>query len=408
LRGCDPKKVLVGVAELVDWIRRMRGHGVSEEIDIDWPELMRFKRTFTDPVPQSRDEAYARAGITTIHGRARFLDGERIVVNDRVLHGLHFVVAAGAKPRRLDISGEAHVATSTDFLTLEQLPPRILFIGAGYISFEFAHVARRAGAAVTIVGRGMPLGHFDRDLVARLVEHTRGLGIDVRPDTDVVAVERTGDGCEVTIRTSEGTQSIQADLIVHGGGRVPNTDGLDLAAAGVATDEGGGVRVNEYLQSETNPRVYAAGDVVAAAPGKLPLTPVAGYEGGLVAANLLDGNRHQRAYRAIPSVVFTIPPLALVGKTETDAKRAELDVRVQSGNTDGWYSNRRVREQAAMYKVIIDKKTDRIVGAHLLGPHAEETINLFALAIRHDIPAAELKHMQYAYPSASSDIAYMV
>jgi glutathione reductase (NADPH) len=224
----------------------------------------------------------------------------------------------------------------------------------------------------------------------------------------VTAVARRGAAFDVTLRGDGGERTVTVDLVVHGGGRVPNTAGLDLEIAHIQTDRSGAIAVDDQLRSRSNPRVYAAGDVASAAPGKLPLTPVASYEGGLVAANLLDGDRHTRSYRAIPSVVFTIPPLVGVGRTEAEAARDGLDVRVSAGDTAGWYSNRRLRETAAGYKVLIDKKTDRIIGAHLLGPHAEETINLFVLAMRNDLPARALREMQYAYPSASSDLSYML
>jgi len=167
------------------------------------------------------------------------------------------------------------------------------------------------------------------------------------------------------------------------------------------------VRVNEFLQSVTNPRVYAAGDA-AAAPGSLPLTPVAGYEGAIVASNLLKGNARRPDYRGIPSVVFTVPPLAGVGLTEAQAQAQQLDVRVKSEDTSTWYTNRRVAETCAMFKVIVDSKADRVVGAHLLGPHADEVINLFALAIRSGVPATDLKHLLYAYPTSGSDVPYMM
>jgi len=167
------------------------------------------------------------------------------------------------------------------------------------------------------------------------------------------------------------------------------------------------VRVNEFLQSVSNPRVYAAGDA-AASPGSLPLTPVAAYEGIIVASNLLQGNTSRPDYRGIPSVVFTVPPLAGVGLTEAEARAQELDVRIKVEDTSSWYSNRRVAETCAMFKVIVDHKADRIVGAHLLGPHAEEVINLFALAIRSGVPATDLKHLLYAYPTSGSDVPYMM
>jgi len=407
LRGCDPKKVLVGAADLADWHRRMQGRGITGDARISWPDLMRFKRTFTDPVPANREQAFEKAGIATYHGPGRFVSPDQLSVDGQVLEARHFVIAAGAKPRRLGVPGEEHLITSTAFLELDQLPPRIAFVGAGYISFEFAHVARRAGAQASIVGRGKPLQHFEQDLVARLVDHTQSLGIELRLDTEVTGLEKRAGGYRLRLDAQGRSETIDADLVIHGGGRVPNTEGLDLRAADVATEPDGGVRVNEFLQSVTNPRVYTAGDA-AAASGSLPLTPVAGYEGAIVASNLLKGNARRPDYRGIPSVVFTVPPLAGVGLTEAEARAQELDVRVKVDDTSGWYSNRRVAETCAMFKVVIDDKADRIVGAHLLGPHADEVINLFALAIRSGVPATDLKHLLYAYPTSGSDVPYMI
>lgn len=407
LRGCDPKKVLVGAADAVDWHRRMLGRGLEGEAHIDWRELMRFKRGFTDPVPPAREASFAEAGIATCHGTARFIGEDRLVVGDRVLEARRIVVATGARPRPLGIPGEDHVRTSTDFLALEQLPPRIAFIGAGYISFEFAHVAQRAGAQAIILGRGAPLARFDQDLVRHLVAQTRRLGVDLRLGADVTAVEPSDGGYRVRAATASGAAFVEADLVVHGGGRVPNTAGLDLAAARVATDAQGGVQVNDHLQSVSNERVYAVGDAIMP-PGSLPLTPVAEYDGAIVAANLLEGNVRAPDYRGVPSVVFTIPPLASVGLTEAEARRQRLDVRVRSEDTGSWYTNRRVGEPTGMFKTIVANGSERVVGAHVLGTHAEEVINLFALAIRHGLTAPDLERTIYAYPTAASDVPSML
>lgn len=407
LRGCDPKKVLVGAADLVDWNRRMQGRALRGEPRTVWPELMRFKRSFTDPVPASREAAFEKAGIASYHGTARFLGPDRLAVDDEVLEGRRFVVAAGAQPRRLGIPGEEHVITSTDFLELDQLPERIAFVGGGYISFEFAHVVQRSGAQAVLLGRGTPLRHFEQDLVKRLVDFTRELGVEVQLGGEVRGIEKSGDGYRVRVHAEGREKSVAADLVVHGAGRVPNTEALHLQGANVATDRNGGVRVNEHLQSVTNPQVYAAGDVVAL-PGKLPLTPVASYEGAVVASNLLNGNTRRPDYLGVPSVVFTVPLLASVGLTEAEARRRQLDVRMRVEDTSGWYSNRRVGATCAMFKSIVDAATDRVVGMHLLGPHAEEVINLFALAIRHGLTAAYLQRQVYAYPTSGSDIAYML
>ena len=408
LRGCDPKKVLVGAADVTAWHARMRHHGVSGDAAMDWPALMRFKRTFTDPVPIASERSFDKAGIETLHGEARFVADNRLVVGTRELSAEHIVIATGARPRPLRIPGEDLVISSTEFLELEILPPRIAFIGAGYISLEFAHVARRAGSTVTILGSGKPLPSFDEDVVARLLRHTRDEGIDVQLDTTVTDVERIVSGrFRVHTRRGETVGTIEADLVVHGAARVPNTARLDVTRGRVALDEHGAVAVNEFLQSTTNPRVYAAGDVTLP-PGAIPLTPVAGHEGMIVAANILHGNTKRPDYRAIPSVVFTLPPLAGVGLTEDAARQSGQPFRVKAEDTAGWYANRRVRESAAMFKTIVNPETDLVLGAHLLGSHAEEVINLFAFAIRFGVPSAELKHMIYAYPTSGSDLPYML
>ena len=412
VRGCDPKKVLVGASEVVDWHRRMQGHGVAGESYIDWPVLMRFKRSFTDAVPERHEQAFHKSGVETLHGHARFVTADRLIVGNRELDVKHVVIATGARPRPLGIPGEEHVSTSTDFLELDALPARIAFIGAGYISFEFAHLVQRAGAQAVVLGRGTPLGQFDQDLVATLIEHSRHVGIDVRLNTSVTSVERQSDtdaGARYRVHTDTNGHAgiVEADLVVHGGGRVPNTDTLDAALGDITLDARGGVAVNEYLQSVSNPRVYAAGDAVLP-PGAIPLTPVASHEGAVIASNLLHGDRKRPDYRGIPSVVFTSPPLASVGLTEAEARRQGIEVHVQHGDTSSWYSNRRVRESVGMYKTIIEAKTDRLVGAHLLGTHVDELINLFAVAIRCALPATELRHMIYAYPTSMSDIPYML
>ena len=408
-RGCDPKKVLVGAEEVVSWERRMRGFGTAGSASIDWPSLMAFKRTFTDPVPASREAAFGKEGIEMLHGEARFVAEDRIAVAGRELVAKHVVLATGASPKVLGIPGEAHVITSTQFLELDALPKRIVFIGAGYISLEFAHLAHVAGSHVTILGRGTPLPLFEQSLVARLLEHTREIGIDLHLDYSVSAVEKGTGSAPFHVHVGHGDHMhvVEADLVVHGAGRVPNSAKLDVERGGVELEHHGGIRVNEFLQSVSNPRVYAAGDVVSV-PGSMPLTPVAGHEGKVVAANLLHGNATRPDLRGTPSVVFTNPVLASVGMTEKVARAKGIEVRVAEGETTQWFANRRVREPLGMFKTIIDANSDRVVGAHLLGANVEEVINLFGMAIRFEITVAELKTMLYAYPTAGSNLSYMV
>jgi glutathione reductase (NADPH) len=407
LRGCDPKKVLVGVADVVDWARRMKGSGVDETVlQINWAELIQFKRKFTEPVPQAREDGFRKKGMVTFHGTARFTGSHSIEVAGQLLEARFIVIAAGAKPASLGIAGEELITISDQFLELDALPPRIIFIGGGYISMEFAHLAAIAGAKVTIVHQGpRPLEGFDPDLVAMIVAGLREKGVDLQLNLRAQAVERSGNALRLTASRDSEQLTFEGDLIVHGAGRVADIDDLNLKAGDVEWDRRG-VKVNEYLQSISNPAVYSAGD--AAASGNPPLTPVAGFEGSVVATNLLEGNREKASAGAVPTVAFTIPPLASVGLREDQAVSAGIRFRKTFQETQGWYSSRRIREPHSAFKVLIDEASDRIVGAHLLGHNAEEIINLFAMAIHSRIRASDLREMIFAYPTHGSNVRYML
>ena len=425
LRGCDPKKVLVGVAELIDWARRMQDKGVSRkvttEISLDWGQLMQFKRTFTEPVPKDREDSFNKAGIATFHGNARFTGPNTIRItnegnnSDQTITSENILIATGSKPAKLNIIGEENVVTSDQFLDLDKLPENITFIGGGYISFEFAHLAARAGSNVTILHRGkVPLAGFDLDLVNILLKRTNEVGINVKLETSVkkVDIKDNGKGFAVHLSTSEKVDNkvddkiVETGLVVHGAGRVPDTENLDLESGGVQSEPNGGIKVNQYLQSITNPSVYAAGD--AAATQGIPLTPVGVYEGQIVAQNLLGRKHIQPNYEGIPSVVFTIPPLASVGLQEHTAKQLGLQFRTNFQETSSWYSSRKIGESCSGYKVLVDEANNRILGAHLLGTHAEEVINIFALAIRLGLDLDAIKQGIYTYPTNSYDIRYML
>jgi glutathione reductase (NADPH) len=306
----------------------------------------------------------------------------------------------------LGIPGEDLLTTSTQFLELEDLPRRIAFVGGGYIAFEFAHIAARAGAKVRVLHRGSrPLPKFDPDLVATLVEATEELGVGVALNTEVVAIERQADHLLVHARAAAEVATFEADMVVHAAGRVPEIDDLDLEAAGVARTAAG-VSVNDYLQSVSNPAVYAAGDAVAS--GGFPLTPVAGMQGAIVASNLIKGNHRMPNYAGIPSVVFTTPPLARVGLTEEVAQAEGLRFATNRGDTSDWYASRRVGLRHTGFKTLVEEETGRILGAHLFGVDAEELINIFGLAIRTGIRASDLKHMVFAYPTSASDLSSML
>jgi glutathione reductase (NADPH) len=406
LRGCVPKKILVSAADAVQGARDLTGKGVpAGPLAIDWPELMRFKRSLVDPTTERTEQGWARMGVEQFHGRARFVGPATLAVGDDRLTGRRILIAAGSEPVRLPFPGAERLTPSDGFLNLDRLPSRVLFVGGGYVSFEFAHVAARAGAQVTVLHRGpRPLEGFDPDLVDMLVRRTRELGVRVELGLEVKRVEVTGAALVVRGEQQGLERSFETDLAVHGAGRVPELDDLDLDAAGVKRERRG-VTVNQFLQSVSNPAVYAGGDAAASGP---PLTPKADHDTSVIATNLVEGNRRTPNYDGIASAVFTIPPLASAGLTEDAARAAGRRFRVTRQDTSGWFNTRRVGETASGFKVLIDEASNQVLGAHLLGPRADEVINLFAAAIRLRIPADELRQVIFAYPTYGSDVRFML
>lgn len=405
LRGCDPKKMLVGGVEAADHAWRMKDRGVAGDTHLEWPGLIAFKRSFTDPVPEKREKAFAEKGIDMFHGRARFTGPNAIDIEGQSIEADHILIASGAEAIPLGIPGEQHLVTNEDFLDMDRLPRRIVMVGGGYIAAEFSHIAARAGAEVTIIQHGdRMLDQFDPDVVGWLMDKFRELGIDVRTGADVTGIDKTDDGYRVHANSENGKMSVEADLVVHAAGRAPALAALDLDAAGVVVEHGRLV-LNDFLQSASNPSVYAAGDAAGKGP---PLTPVSSHDAKIVAANLLEGNHHKPDYTGVPSVAFTIPPIAAVGMTEAEALAAGITFRLNSERVDGWFTARQQAETVYGFKVLIDEDSDLILGAHLVGPHADELINLFALAIRHRLTTTQLKTTMFAYPTGGSDISGML
>jgi len=407
LRGCDPKKILRRGAEIIDSVRLMQGKGIEPGgVSIHWGDLMAHKHGFTDPVPDNMETGLRRNGVETLHGHATFT-GERAIEVDGVGYDAdRFLIATGAKPRPLDFGGHEHLIDSTDFLNLEVLPARIVFVGGGFISFEFAHIAARAGAAPVIVDRGArPLKGFDPDLVELLVERGTQVGVQLRRSTRIASVEPNGSGYTVVLDSDGARETVETDLVVHGAGRVADLAGLGLDVAGVNWGERG-VEVAPHFQATTNPAVWAAGD--SADTDGPPLTPVAVTEAKVAASNMLKGTTTVPDYTGIPTAVFTVPELARVGLLEQQARDQGIDVQVRYSDTSGWFSNYRVGETTAAAKVLIDPSTDQVVGAHLLGPEYGELVNTFGLAMKLGLTTRQLKSATAAYPTVGSDLGSML
>lgn len=408
LRGCNPKKVFVRAAELLDAVRRADGKLLSaDNASIDWAQLVAFKNTFTEPVPEGSRKKFDELGVTIISGEARFASEDELLVNDNVYSADQFAVCTGAEPMRLEIPGVELLTDSADFMQSESLPETVLFIGAGYISMEFAHVARRANRSVRILEQGSrPLAEFDPDLVERLTVESRSAGIEIVTEATVTAVREIQERLlEVSVEQDGRSLSYSAGMVVHGAGRVPAVSRLHPEQGGIECSDSG-IVVNEYLQSVSNPRVFAAGDV--AATEQPQLTPVANVEAHAVAQNITDGLKHRPKYGAVPKVVFSIPALASCGLSEIEAKDRFKDVRVLQGDMSNWSSYRKVGANCAAYKLLVDGQTQRLLGVHLLGPEAAEMINLFAVAMSAELTTIQIKNVLMAFPTFTSNIRQML
>lgn len=398
LRGCDPKKVLVGAAEARNLSTRLRGKGIKEAATISWTDLMAFKETFVEDVPESRLESFHEAGIETFFGPASFQNENTLQVGNDILSAKKIVIATGATPNTLKVEGQEHIQTSDDFLSLEKLPDSVVFIGGGYISFEFASIALAAGRDVHIIHHNSePLKKFDPDFVAALVATLKEEGIHFHFDTDITKINKNGE--KLHIEGKNGF-SLETDLIIGATGRTPNIAHLAIDKANIDYTKKG-ITVNEKLQTPNHPHIYACGDV--AATKGAPLTPVVSMEAALVAKNILGGNE-KIDYPAIPSVVFTSPKLASIGISMEEASANPEKYQIKNHDTTNWYTYRRTNEKIALAKIIEDRETGQIKGAHFLSEEADYMVNYIAILMKANLTLADLQSVIFAYPSPASDL----
>lgn len=406
LRGCNPKKVYVNAASVIDQVRRSDGKlVVGRGVAIDWPTLLAFKKEFTEPVAAKSEKSFQDDGITTVHGQAMFSGTDTVTVGDRRVSAKRIVIATGATPVTLDIPGADCITHSDEFMELASIPERVLFIGGGYISIEFAHVVARCGHQVTVVDRHPHvLSEFDPDLVQLLQNYSTKQGITFLHDREVAGIERAGNGA-LRVLLDDGN-AIICDLVVHGAGRVPNIAALQLDGGNIEHNSDG-IIVDRFMRSSSNQHVFAAGD--CAASGVPKLTPAANEEARIVASNLFaDDPEAVPDYGKVPKVAFSIPAIASVGMSEQEARDTGHDIDVRFKETSSSGSVRKLGDTVAGYKIIVDNKSDVVLGAHLLGPTAEETINLFALAMKFNLSAKDMKSTLFAFPTFASDVRQMV
>lgn len=418
LRGCQPKKYLVSGTHLAEETRALAGTIFSNPATLDWQKLQAFKRSFTDQIPDGTKKSLEDRGIDTYRGTARFLDARRISIaeSDVELTAESIVIAAGSRPRELYMPDSLVPAVSDDFLNLEELPDSLVFIGGGYISLEFAFIAGLCGKQVTVLQKGpRMLPMFPASLVDLVVAGASHYGVNLLTNVEVTGVYKEGGKHRVGTRTHG---NFTAGFVMAAVGRVPDISDLGLEDIGVETVRGG-IQVDAHMQTSV-PGIYAVGDCAATRQ----LSPISDMEARTAARNILSQNSdngfkegrdkghsftpEKAVYQLIPSVVFTYPQMASVGLTPDEAAASDRDVIIKTGSGSSWPNYRRIQADSVYYETVVERETDRVLGAHLVGPYAGDLINLFTLAIRTGTTAAALREILWAYPTYMSDIKYMI
>ncbi|WP_125702586.1 dihydrolipoyl dehydrogenase family protein [Lacticaseibacillus daqingensis] len=396
--GCDPKKMLYSAVQAKAYARRMTHAGLVGEPTIDWPHLMTFKQRYTDAVPSNTLGGLVQAGITAVHGEAKFIDPVTIEVGDAVYRGQKLIVATGLQPATGNVVGHQLLGTSRDFLAMRQLPQTLAFIGAGYVSLELANIAAAAGATVHIINRSdRALRAFPAPAVAALRRNMQAAGVRFHDNVTLQEVRTTNTG--LVLRGTDFELRVARAFAAVG--RVPDV-ALHLSRADIATTAAG-ITVDDHLRT-SNPDVYAIGDIVAKSAPKL--TPVAGFEGRYVAGQLL-GDTAAIDYPAQPVVVYGATEMAKVGVSIETAEAAPDRYVVHTHDAAGWYTYNRIQATTAQLTLITARATDTLAGAVVLADTAEELINLATLLINQHATMATVKQTIFAYPSAASDLQYL-
>ena len=400
-RGCTPKKILVAAAHALHEIEIADAHGITVgKPKLDWSKLIRREKDMISYIPDAMAGLAEKRG-DVFRGTAKFVGPNAVEVNGTVLEGENIVIATGSKPRPLPTPGAEHMITSDEVLSEESQPKEVVFIGGGVIAMEFSHVYARAGTKVTILEM-MPrlLPRMEADAVAALQTESERIGVTVHTGVTVREITNAKGKLRVAYEHDGKEETVDADRVVNGAGRIANVDMLDLDAGNVKHDQIA-VEVDEYLRSTSNPSVWVCGDCLVTSP---QLSPIATYEGRIVGRNIVNGTTVKPDYSVIPSCVYTVPALSTVGLTEDEARDKGLTVKVSTNDMTGWISGKSYAESVAWAKVLVDESADRIIGAHMVGHQGEDLIHLFALAMRHGIAASTLKDDMFAFPTFSSDV----
>ncbi|MDP6706102.1 MAG: glutathione-disulfide reductase, partial [Alphaproteobacteria bacterium] len=376
IRGCIPKKLLVYASHFAEDFEDAAAYGWEVgEGRFDWSRLIAAKDEEIDRLNGIYEGLLSGAGVESFHDRAVVEDPHTIRVGERRVTAEKILIATGSAPWLPMIPGIEHAITSNEAFHLERLPERVVIVGGGYIAVEFAGIFNGLGAEVVeLYRREQILRGFDDDLRHGLAEEMGKKGIEVRCGVNVMEIAQTDGGLRLHL-TDE--SSLETDYVLYATGRRPNTEGLGLEAAGVATDEVGAVVVDAHSRS-TAPSIFAVGDVT----DRINLTPVAIMEGHAFADSEFGGRPRVPDHKDVAAAVFSQPPIATVGLTEAEAHAELGEVDIYKSSFRPLKHTLTGREEMTMMKLVVEPGSGRIVGAHMLGADAPEIVQAVAVAIK--------------------------
>ena len=401
IRGCVPKKLLVYGSHFAEDLEDARRFGWQiEGKTFDWAVLRDNVAAEVDRLNELYQNTLDNNKVTTLLGHARIIDAHTVEVEGQRHTAGTILIASGARPFTPDIPGAEHGITSNDVFHLPTLPRRMVIAGAGYIATEFAGVFHELGVDVTLINRSETiLRGWEPALSDRLLQISMAKGLNFKLNCRLERVEKTEAG--LMLHFADG-KTMETDVVLWALGRVPNVEGLGLEDVGVALNEKGAIAVD--ADNRTNvPSIFAVGDVT----DRVQLTPVAIREGHSFADRQFGEKNWHVDYNAIPSAVFSNPPLGSVGMTEAQARNAYGQVKIYT--SDFWPMKNVLagRNERALYKLVVDASSDQVVGAHMIGPDAPEILQAVAIAVKAGLTKAQFDDTMALHPTMSEELVLM-
>ena len=400
MRGCVPKKLLVLGSHFADDFEDALGYGWTVgEPGFDWSRLITAKEKELDRLEDVYHRILKDSGVEEIFGTGVLADAHTVEVDGKSMTAETILVCTGGWPKMPDIPGIKHAITSNEALELAQFPKRVAIVGGGYIAVEFAGIFSSFGSEVTeIIRAPQILRGFDEDARQTLAEEMKKKGIDIRAETVVEEIVKDGDGYLLKLKDGG---VLNADLVMYATGRAPNTHGLGLEEAGIALDEVGAIKVDEFSKTAVD-HIYAIGDVTE----RLNLTPVALAEAEAFANTVYRDSPTAMDYANVASAVFSQPPIGSVGLTEDQAReKADIDVYV-SRFTPMKYTLSG-RDEKTMMKIIVDRETGTVLGCHMVGLDASEIIQGIAIALKCGATKDQFDATIGIHPTAAEEFVTM-